>query len=69
MESVPLEVQSIRIGDVGIVGLPGEFFVEYGLDLKEKVSHHLHNPYRISQRIGRLYSHFQRHCKRAVMKV
>jgi len=33
-EPVSLEVQTIRIGDIGLVGFPGEFFVEYGLELK-----------------------------------
>ncbi|HQP98280.1 MAG TPA: neutral/alkaline non-lysosomal ceramidase N-terminal domain-containing protein [bacterium] len=33
-EPVSLEVQAIRIGDIGFAGFPGEFFVEYGLELK-----------------------------------
>ncbi|MEA3399645.1 MAG: neutral/alkaline non-lysosomal ceramidase N-terminal domain-containing protein [Armatimonadota bacterium] len=36
----PLEietvVQALRIGDLGIVGLPGEFFAEYGLSIKRQ---------------------------------
>ncbi len=27
---------AIRIGDVGIVGLPGEVFCEFGMEIKEK---------------------------------
>jgi hypothetical protein len=30
-----IEVQAFRIGDLAIVGLPGEIFVEFGLKLKE----------------------------------
>ncbi|MFH1742721.1 MAG: neutral/alkaline non-lysosomal ceramidase N-terminal domain-containing protein [bacterium] len=33
-EPVELEVQTIRIGNIGLAGLPGEFFVEWGLQLK-----------------------------------
>jgi hypothetical protein len=29
------EVQVFRIGDLAVVGLPGEFFVEYGLEIKK----------------------------------
>ena len=29
-------VQALRIGDVGLVGLPGEIFVEFGLRIKEE---------------------------------
>jgi len=32
----PIPVMALRIGDLGIVGLPGEIFVEYGLQIKEK---------------------------------
>lgn len=32
----PVDVQVLRIGDVRIVGLPGECFVEYALDLKRR---------------------------------
>lgn len=31
--SVPFEVQALRVGDLGIVGLPGEVFVEYALNI------------------------------------
>jgi len=31
--TVPFEVQALRIGDLGIVGLPGEVFVEYALNI------------------------------------
>jgi hypothetical protein len=31
----PAEVQVFRIGDVAMVGLPGEFFVEFGLQIKK----------------------------------
>jgi neutral ceramidase len=30
------EIQVLRIGDVAIVGLPGEFFVEFGLAIKQQ---------------------------------
>ncbi|MBC7287851.1 MAG: hypothetical protein H5T86_07370 [Armatimonadetes bacterium] len=40
LEAEPLErpahIQAIRIGDVGIVGLPGEVFVEIGLAIKRR---------------------------------
>ena len=32
--SLPAEVQALRLGDVAIVGLPGEIFVELGLAIK-----------------------------------
>ncbi len=32
---VPFEVQALRIGDMGIVGLPGEVFVEYAANIRE----------------------------------
>lgn len=32
----PAEVQALRLGDAAIVGLPGEFFVEYGLEIKRR---------------------------------
>jgi hypothetical protein len=31
--TVPFEVQALRIGDLGIVGLPGEVFVDYALKI------------------------------------
>jgi neutral ceramidase len=31
--TLPFEVQAIRIGDFGLVGLPGEVFVEYALNI------------------------------------
>jgi len=31
--TLPFEVQAVRIGDFGIVGLPGEVFVEYALNI------------------------------------
>jgi len=31
----PVEVMAIRIGDVGIVGLPGEMFCEFGMEIKK----------------------------------
>jgi len=34
-ETFDVEVQAMRIGDVGIVGLPGEIFVEIGLEIKK----------------------------------
>jgi neutral ceramidase len=30
------EVQVLRLGDVAVVGLPGEFFVEFGLEIKRR---------------------------------
>jgi len=40
VEQEPLErptpIMAVRIGDLGIVGLPGEIFVEYGLQIKER---------------------------------
>lgn len=33
-EPYSAEIQVFRIGDVAVVGLPGEFFVEYGLELQ-----------------------------------
>ena len=30
-----VEVQAIRVGDTAFVGVPGEYFVEYGLSIKE----------------------------------
>jgi len=33
-ESADVEVQVLRIGDAGIVGIPGEYFVEWGLEIK-----------------------------------
>ncbi|MBS7610145.1 neutral/alkaline non-lysosomal ceramidase N-terminal domain-containing protein [Candidatus Bathyarchaeota archaeon] len=33
---VPLEVQVLRINDVALVGVPGELFVEIGLEIKAK---------------------------------
>jgi hypothetical protein len=35
-EPIPAEVQVIRIGDVALVALPGEPFVELGLEIKER---------------------------------
>lgn len=35
-EPIPAEVQVIRLGDAAIVGLPGEPFVELGLEIKER---------------------------------
>ena len=32
--SEPAEIQALRIGDVGVVGLPGEIFCEHGLRVK-----------------------------------
>lgn len=34
-KSAEVEVQAIRIGDTAFVGIPGEYFVEYGLSIKE----------------------------------
>lgn len=31
-----VEVMSIRIGDVALVGLPGEIFCEFGMDIKRR---------------------------------
>jgi len=32
----PIQIQALRLGDVGIVGLPGEVFVEIGLAIKRQ---------------------------------
>lgn len=32
----PVEVQTMRIGDLVLFGIPGEYFVEYGLQLREQ---------------------------------
>jgi len=32
----PVELQVLRIADVSLVGLPGEWFTEYGLELKRR---------------------------------
>jgi hypothetical protein len=34
----PAEVQVLRVGDVCLVGLPGELFVEYGLEIKRRAA-------------------------------
>jgi len=34
-KSADVELQAIRIGDTAVVGIPGEYFVEYGLSIKE----------------------------------
>ena len=33
-DTFPTQLQALRIGDVGLVGLPGEIFVEIGLQIK-----------------------------------
>lgn len=33
-----IEVQTLRLGDLALFGVPGEYFVEYGLQLREKSS-------------------------------
>jgi hypothetical protein len=38
----PVEVQTLRIGDVCLVGLPGESFAEYGLTIKKNASMKTH---------------------------
>jgi hypothetical protein len=35
-ELIEAEVQTFGLGDVGIVALPGEIFVELGLEIKKK---------------------------------
>ncbi len=35
-ENFPVEIQVIRVGDVAIATNPGELFVEFGLEIKEK---------------------------------
>jgi hypothetical protein len=35
-EPIRAEVQAIRIGGIALVGLPGEFFVEFGLEIKKR---------------------------------
>ncbi|MHB8995968.1 MAG: hypothetical protein ACYC63_12050 [Armatimonadota bacterium] len=34
----PVEVQTLKIGDLALFGIPGEYFVEYGMELREKSS-------------------------------
>lgn len=34
--STTVEVQAMRIGELAVVGLPGEIFVEFGLDIKRR---------------------------------
>jgi len=34
-KTADVEVQAIRVGDTAFVGVPGEYFVEYGLSIKE----------------------------------
>ena len=34
-KTASVEVQAIRVGDTAFVGVPGEYFVEYGLSIKE----------------------------------
>ncbi|NPV48437.1 MAG: hypothetical protein HPY69_15975 [Armatimonadetes bacterium] len=34
--SAPVEVQALRIGDLAVLGFPAEYFVEYGLELRER---------------------------------
>jgi len=34
----PIEVQTLRLGDLALLGIPAEFFVEYGLLLRERSS-------------------------------
>lgn len=36
VEYTPTEVQVIRVGEAAFVGLPGELFVEYGLEIKAR---------------------------------
>jgi hypothetical protein len=34
--STTIEVQAMRVGELAVVGLPGEIFVEFGLDVKRQ---------------------------------
>jgi neutral ceramidase len=34
----PVEVQTLKIGDLALFGIPGEYFVEYGMQLREQSS-------------------------------
>ncbi|MEN6547148.1 MAG: hypothetical protein ABFE07_14020 [Armatimonadia bacterium] len=34
----PVEVQTLTLGDLALFGIPGEYFVEYGLQLRQKSS-------------------------------
>lgn len=36
--SEPVEVQAMRLGDLALFAVPGEYFVEYGLQLRERSS-------------------------------
>ena len=35
-ETTEVEVQVVRIGDLAVVGLPGEIFVEFAFDIKRQ---------------------------------
>jgi len=35
-KEIPVEVQALALDDVAIIGIPGEVFLEYGLDIKRK---------------------------------
>jgi len=35
-DTYPAEVQVLRIGDAAVIGVPAEFFVEFGLDIKRR---------------------------------
>jgi hypothetical protein len=34
----PIEVQTLKVGDLALFGIPGEYFVEYGIELRERSS-------------------------------
>jgi neutral ceramidase len=34
--STPVEVQALRLGDLALLGIPAEYFVEYGLELRQR---------------------------------
>jgi hypothetical protein len=36
--SLPVEIQVLRIGDAALVAVPGEFFVELGLEIKKRLA-------------------------------
>ncbi|MBM4081095.1 MAG: hypothetical protein FJ278_15435 [Planctomycetes bacterium] len=44
-DTFPTRLQALRIGDVGLVGLPGEIFVEIGLQIKAR------SPFRVTMPI------------------
>ena len=49
-------LQAILIGDIAIVGVPGEFFTVLGQEIKRRSPFRYHLRFRAGQRLHRLYS-------------